>query len=308
MLDKIVESSKMVMNCSRYVKIDYEVLDKFIEENEFGEMKHWLSDNPYGLLDFDVSTIINFLLYFEVIDYSFWGEPKWTIETSEGMKDGSDALMYSMIKHVNTCGKVNFGDMELDEFAYILKGNVDIPLLSIRYDTMIDIKKIVDYQMNGDFYNYIKNIRDDRELFELIISKFNRFKDQRIYNGKRVYFYKLAQLLVSDILHIREKLEGIDVDYSHLVGCADYKIPQIMRGLGITKYNEELSNLVDNRQRIGVSSKFEVEIRASVIVVLDYISKKLYNTKTIDINDYFFLASKKVKVKKPYHLTRNPNY
>ena len=39
------------MNCSRYVNIDYEVLDKFIKENEFGEMKHWLSDNPYGLLD-----------------------------------------------------------------------------------------------------------------------------------------------------------------------------------------------------------------------------------------------------------------
>lgn len=308
MLNKILKSCYEVMENAKHVKINYDVLDKFIDENQFEGMKHWLSGNPYGLLDMNISTIVNFLLYFEAIDYSFWGEPKWTIETSVGPKDGCDALMYAMIKHINTSGKVNFGDMEIDEFAYILKGNVDIPLLSVRYDTMIDIGETVNSQMNGNFYDYVKDIKDDRELFELIINKFYRFKDQRIYNGKRVYFYKLAQLLVSDILHTREKLEGIDVDYSHLVGCADYKIPQTMRGLGIIEYDEELSKLVDNRQLIGVSSKFEVEIRASMIVVIDYIKKKLCNVKSIDINDYFFLASRKVKVKKPYHLTKNNNY
>ena len=124
-----------------------------------------------------------------------------------------------------------------------------------------------------------------------------------------IYFYKLAQLLTSDILHIREYLENVKVDYSNLIGCADYKIPQTLRELGIIEYDYELPNIVDARQELEISSKYEVEIRASRIVVIDYIKSKLKNVNSIDINDYLFTYSKKVKnIVRPYHLCRNTNY
>ena len=82
-----------------------------------------------------------------------------------------------------------------------------------------------------------------------------------------------------------------------------------MRALDIIKYNDELSNIIDNKVEIECSSKYEVEIRASMIVVIDYIKNKLDNTCAIDINDYFFTTSKKVKsIVRPYHLCRNQNY
>ena len=82
-----------------------------------------------------------------------------------------------------------------------------------------------------------------------------------------------------------------------------------MRALDIVEYNDELSNIIDNKVEIECSSKYEVEIRASMIVVIDYIKNKVENTNAIDINDYFFTASKKVKsIAKPYHLCRNQNY
>ena len=82
-----------------------------------------------------------------------------------------------------------------------------------------------------------------------------------------------------------------------------------MRALDIIEYNDELSNIIDNKGEIECSSKYEVEIRASMIVVIDYIKNKIDNTNAIDINDFFFLASKKVKsIVKPYHLCRNQNY
>ena len=71
----------------------------------------------------------------------------------------------------------------------------------------------------------------------------------------KVYFYKRAQLLTSDILHVREKLENVEVDYSNLAGCADYKIPQVMRCYGILEFNDELANLVDNKIEIEKDSK-----------------------------------------------------
>ena len=46
-----------------------------------------------------------------------------------------------------------------------------------------------------------------------------------------------------------------------------------------------------------------------MIVVIDYIKNKVENTNAIDINDYFFTASKTVKsFSRPYHLCRNQNY
>ena len=61
-----------------------------------------------------------------------------------------------------------------------------------------------------------------------------------------------------------------------------------MRALDIIEYNDELSSIIDNKVEIESSSKYEVEIRASMIVVIDYIKNKVENTNAIDINDYFF--------------------
>ena len=147
-------------------------------------------------------------------------------------------------------------------------------------------------------------------MTEIIINSFPSFKDERTYNNKIIYFYKLAQLLTSDILHIREEKEQIKVDYTHLVGCADYKIPQVLRGLGILNYNDKLSKLIDNRIEIPVNSVYEVEIRANMITVIDMINKKLdYKYSRMDINDYLFMQKKNKNLTlKPHHLTRNTNY
>ncbi len=309
MLDKIKYTCQYVIDNSEFVKINYNELDKFIKKIDCNNLKNWLTYNPYNLLELDIETIVNFLLIFESIDYSFWGQPKWKVETNEGIKDGSDALLYVMLKYVKETKNTDFSNMSLDRFKELLKGNIDIPLLEERYNTVCKISEIVNKKMDGSFYKFIKNITSDVELFNIITTNFESFRDERVYNEKIIYFYKLAQLLTSDILHIREALEKICVDYSHLIGCADYKIPQTLRALGIIEYNKELSNIIDEKKEIAVSSKYEVEIRASQMVVIDYIKSKLYNVNSIDINDFLFTYSKKVKeIVKPYHLCRNTNY
>lgn len=307
-LQTILKDCQFVMDNSKYVTINCEHLDSFIKNIDCDNLKHWLSSNPYGILDLDIEFIINFLLTFTSINYSFWGNPKWTIETGEGLKDGSDALLYSLLNYAKSINSNDFSKLTKEEFSSILKGNIEIPLFEERYNTLVNISNIVNNNMNGNFYNSIKNITTDTQLFDLIINSFPCFRDERTYNNKTIHFYKLAQLLTSDILHIRSSLEKVKVDYSHLLGCADYKIPQIMRVLNIMEYNEELSLLVDNKQELVLSSLYEVEIRASMIVVINYIADKI-NCPAMDINDYFFTNGKNVKTKiKPYHLCRNTNY
>lgn len=309
MLDDVKSTCYYVMKASKYVNIDFEKIDQFIAKIDCNNLKNWLLYNPYGLLELDIETIVNFLLVFEAIDYSFWGSPKWSIETKDGTKDGSDALLYAMLMYVKENESTDFSNVSFDEFKQILQGNVEIPFLKERYETVVKISKIVNQKMNGSFYQYVKDVTSDENLFEIIVTNFESFKDERIYNGHTIYFYKLAQLLTSDILHVREHLEKIDVNYSHLKGCADYKIPCVLRALDIINYKDELSSIVDSKKEIDISSMYEVEIRASQIVVINYIKSKLVNVAAIDINDFLFLYSKKIKEKvKPYHLCRNTNY
>ncbi len=310
MLDKIIKSCKYVANNSKSVKINETNLDKFIGKIKKVETEHWLAFSPYNLLDLPTETIINFLLVYEAIDFSFWGNPKWTIDTDNGKEDGSIALLYAILKYVKERNTTDFSNITKDEFREILKGNVEIPLFEERYHIIRDVSKIVNENMNGNFYEFIKGITIDMELFNIIIKYFPNFKDERKYREKTIYFYKLAQLLTSDILHIRELKENIKVDYSHLVGCSDYKIPQVMRGLGILEYSDKLSNIIDNKKEIEVNSEYEVEIRANMLVAIDLIKKKLENKVcAIDINDYIWSQGRNKNIElKPYHLTRNTNY
>jgi len=310
MLDKIIKSCRYVANNSKSVKINEAKLDEFVETIKNVETKHWLISSPYNLLDLPTETIINFLLIYEAIDFSFWGNPKWTIDTNKGKEDGSIALLYAILKYVKDKNTTDFSNITKEEFREILKGNVEIPLLEERYKITTNVSRIVNEKMNGNFYEFIKNITIDTELFEIIINYFPNFKDERIYKDKPIYLYKLAQLLTSDILHIRELKENIKVDYSHLIGCADYKIPQVMRGLGILEYSNELAYIIDNRKEIEANSEYEIEIRANMLIVIDLIKKRLGNkVYSIDINDYIWSQGRNKNIElKPYHLTRNTNY
>ena len=129
-------------------------------------------------------------------------------------------------------------------------------------------------------------------------------------NDVNIYFYKRAQLLVSDILHVRKLLENVNVDYSNLLGCADYKIPQVMRCLGMLEFNEILISKVDSLTEIPYGDEMEVEIRANNLVVIDYIYNKLNGkVSRMDINDYIWLLGQdKSKMVKPYHRTKTIYY
>lgn len=307
LLTKIEESSEYVSKNSKYVTINYETLDKIISNLDISKLTHWLDSNPFGILDMDYKDIINFLLIYHTIgNYCFWGEPKWTIETVNGNLDGSYAMMYLV---VNRLKENKSFDMSYSEFKQFLSANIEIPLLEDRYNNLVTMNRFLK-QNNSDFYNLIKDKKQDIQLFEYIINNLDYFKDEGSYNNENVYFYKRAQLLVSDILHIREKIEKIKVDYSNLLGCADYKIPQVMRCFKILEFNTELSNLVDNKIELSENSEMEIEIRANDLVVINYIYEKLKNTVTrMDINDYIWsLGQDKSKMIKPYHRTLTNHY
>ena len=314
MLDKVLETSKFVVNNTKHVKINYDKANELIDELLKFDNVHYLTKVPYGVYDMSTRDIINFLLIYDSIDFSFWGNPKWTINVNGKDLDGGIALLHCIFNMFDGRDSLEvykqLENMTLEDFKEILKGNIDIPLLEERYKIVSSIAEIVNKKMNGSFYDYIKDMNTDQEIFKTILNNFSGFEDTRTYKGQTVYFYKLAQLLTSDILHVIENKEQKEVDYSNLLGCADYKIPQVMQGFGILEYDTKLSSLLETRTEIEENSEYEVEIRASMIVVINYIWEQIDKIiDRIDINDFIWSKGQdKTKKYKPYHLTRTKSY
>lgn len=314
MLCKVLETSRFVVSNAKYVKINYDKANLLIDELLKFDNVHYLTKVPYGIYDMNTRDIVNFLLIYDSIDFSFWGNPKWEIDANGKKIDGGIALLHCLFNLFNGRNSIEvyyqLENMTFDEFKEILDGNIEIPLLEERYKIVTSIAKLVNNKMQGNFYEYIKDMNTDEQIFEVILSNFSSFQDTRTYDGKTIYFYKLAQLLTSDILHVIEIKEGIKVDYSNLIGCADYKIPQVMRGLGILEYDKDLSALLDKKIEIEENSEYEVEIRASMIVVINYIWEQIDKSiDRIDINDFVWSKGQdKTRNWAPYHLTRTISY
>lgn len=313
-LSEVLETSKFVVDNAQHVRINYDKANELIEGLLSFDNVHYLTKVPYDVYGMNTKDIVNFLLIYDSIDFSFWGNPKWTIKVNEKDLDGGIALLHCIFNLFKDRDSVEvfkqLENMTLEEFKELLKGNIEIPLLEERYRIVTGIAKIVNEKMNGNFYEYVKFVNTDREMFRILLSNFSSFEDIRIYKGKTIYFYKLAQLLVSDILHVLKNKEQKEVDYSNLLGCADYKIPQVMQGFGILEYDSDLSRLLETKTEIEENSEYEVEIRASMIVVVDYIWNKIdKKIDRIDINDFIWSKGQdKTKDYMPYHLTRTKSY
>ena len=105
--------------------------------------------------------------------------------------------MYLLLnKTIDNPNFLNFNylsNISLDEFKKLLEGNVEIPLLIDRYNNLISLSEVVSNKMNNNFYNYIKDINNDEDLFSIIINEFpDVFNDISNYKGKTIFLYKLA--------------------------------------------------------------------------------------------------------------------
>ena len=88
MLDKVLQTNKYVVEFAKHVKINYKKIDNLIEEVQEFDNVHYLTKVPYKVYDMSTQDIVNFLLIFDSIDFSFWGNPKWTINNEGKNLDG----------------------------------------------------------------------------------------------------------------------------------------------------------------------------------------------------------------------------
>ena len=102
-------------------------------------------------------------------------------------------------------------------------------------------------------------------------------------------------------------------DLDQLTVSADYKIPQVLRKIGVLTYSPQLARMVDSLRIIPAHSREELEIRAATIQATEMMGEIL-KMKIPDITSQkidrmlWLIGQNKSKDDKPYHRTRTIAY
>ncbi len=245
-------------------------------------------DHPCHFSDGTEKTV-RWIFTLDLLNHCFWpdpGDPVWTVCYKDKNWSGYWGLA-AALKRADEAGfpvtdpvwlsSVSEEDLH-SIFSYQLstdpsRSGVRIPLFSERLRNLREAGSIILSLPGSDVISLLHDASGSAVRFAAGIAElFPSFRDEAVYNGRRVFFWKRAQILAADIhTAFGGKGPGEFKDVGSLTAFADYKLPQVLRELGIISYDPELAARIDSLEYLDPGSGAEIEIRAMTVIAVEQI-------------------------------------
>ncbi|MAI08229.1 MAG: hypothetical protein CMF61_04635 [Magnetococcales bacterium] len=121
-------------------------------------------------------------------------------------------------------------------------------------------------------------------------------------------FFKKVQLFLGTVAS-NLRARGLDVQ-SDFTAYADYRLPQVLRQLGVLEYDAKLANLIDNQNLFASGSEQEEILRASTVLACELLAENA-GVRTTDVDCYLFLKTRDESFMQgiqPFHLVKTTHY
>ena len=224
---------------------------------------------------FDGTTeTLRWIFVLDLLNYCFWpdaNEPTWTVSYGGENYSGYWGLAASLKQAVERGFRITdpeyLVELKRAHLREIFSGEGEIPLFEERLANLREAGRIILALWHGDILHLFEETRNSAvRTVQQVVASFPSFQDEARYRGRKVLFWKRAQLLVADICAaFFGRGWGKYNDLAELTAFADYKLPQVLRELGILSYHPDLAQKVDRRQNLTAGSEEEIEIRAMTI-------------------------------------------
>lgn len=267
----------------------------------------------------DEEQLLTYLILLDSLNFCFWnhGAEKWTVNFDGQSYSGYFALSLALKdffeKNPSWATLAHFGRIKYRDFARILQWGKNLQYLEERWEIARKVSCHI-LKKYGSSKNFI--LSADGQLSVLIpkiATELYSFQDHLWLDGRRIYFWKRAQILAMDIYGAFNG-RGIghfqDLDYP--TAFPDYKLPQILRHYGILEYSPALEALIKNRCPIYAGSKEELEIRAATVWAVEYLKEALLKYGglycSFGLDWILWDKSQSEKMILPHHLTKTIFY
>ena len=260
---------------------------------------NWLEDVPVNIKKLSLDEKLNFLFVLDSISFTYWGEPKWKITHDDKEYDGARAMIECLSRayeeSIPILDPLYLKNLTEKDLNHVLRGNVVIPLFDDRLKILQNLGTLLS---ETSTMKIIEDAKGDAPTLVDKLSKLYWFNDKT----QNLSFNKKSQLLTNDIHNECVKLTNTE----KLLGCADYKIPQVLRYYGVLKYSETLKEKIITQHIFKPEDKEVLEIRTNMLYAINLLSLKSGYTR-MQVNDSLWLVGQN-KFTEPYHRCKTIYY
>ena len=176
---------------------------------------------------------LNWIFIVDTLNFSFWQDPptftvKYKGKNFTGYWSLCAAINRAIEENVPILDFLYLSNLDEHSLANILRGEKEggqIPLLRERLQCLNEIGRVITSKFNGSFSNFVKEAHGSAsKMLQMIVENFASYRDEANFQGKKVCFYKRAQILVADIWACFEgKGFGEFHDIDSITMFADYR-------------------------------------------------------------------------------------
>ncbi len=227
---------------------------------------------------------VSYLLVLDGLNFCFWPATegnRWEITFGSRRLSGYFALAASLTRAIESGIPLTRAEylagLSLETLREILGGRGELQLMEERVKILNELGHVLLEGYHGEASGLVEAAGGSAEkLVGLLVETLSSFRDVAEYLGRRVYFYKRAQIFCADLYGTFEGTRwGQFEDIDRLTAFADYKLPQVLRHLEILNYDDDLAQRVDRMVPLVAGSPEEIEIRANTISAVDMIRGEL---------------------------------
>ena len=274
---EVLESARFVARESRFVRIDEAAVSRFagMLAEKIVSPPAWDGVHHYAGRPEETAA---WILVLDTINFCFWppeGEEAWSVRIDGGFVSGYNglarALRRAMEEGVPLADAGFLAGLSAADLERILGGCGRLQLMQERARALRELGGALERDYGGKAVRLLDAPKGwAGDLVRLLAKKCPSFRDTAVYRERAVYFYKRGQILAADLHGALGGLGwGFFHDLGRLTAFADYKLPQVLRDLGVLVYEAGLAERVDRRELLEPGSSEEVEIRANTIVAVD---------------------------------------
>jgi hypothetical protein len=240
-----------------------------------GDGPEWL--HPCHYYDGTAETV-RWIFVLDTLNHCFWpekGEVTWTVTYDGKRYSGYWGLAAALkrafedgipITSAEYLAGIRGADLEL-----MFAGDGDIPLFDERLRNLREAGRAIISLWDGDIVHLLESCGGSAvRAVRTVVGSFPSFRDEAVYKGEKVCFWKRAQIFVSDVhAAFNGTGPGSFTDIDRLTAFADYKLPQVLRKLEIISYDPFLAERIDMLHSLEAGCEEEVEIRAATICAVE---------------------------------------
>lgn len=319
----VLGTTRYVVENARYVVVDHEKVADVADTLAERELMPVTYDCARHLCGTEPG-VANFVLVLDTLNFSFWpgpNQPHWTVthhgETVNGYWALVAALRRALDEGIPITDAAFLAELTEDRLGQILRGDGEsvIPLLAERAAALQAVGQALLATYDGQFVNLIQRASGSApRIAGMLGHQFASFDDVATYGDHDIQFFKRAQICAADLYGASGgESWGALSNLDQLTGFADYKVPQVLRHLGILRYTDALSQTIQERRLIPPGSQPEVEIRAATIWGIEYLRRALAARGTslpaFKLDWYVWELGQELPLDTPpYHRTRTIYY